>query len=344
MTDRLVVAAVTLARAGLAAKAAAVGAALVGALALTLVAIAAWWATIGGAQAQSTCAPTAPAPGTASGRVPAELVPLFASAATRYELGEDGPAILAGLTKVESDFGRNMGPSSAGAIGWTQFMPATWEHYGVDADGDGKRDPFNAADAIHSSARYLRASGAPGDWHAALFAYNHADWYVRRVLRVAESMREALGSPTTLDPLGCMTSTIERVTGGRGIVPLPGSPGESIDARILTDVLALQREYRFMITDGYAPTGHEEAGEHPLGLGVDLVPGPRGTWDDIDRLAAWAEPQPGRPRPPFRFVGYDGDEAHGRGHHLHLSWDHAPAPARRPPAAWVLTLSGRRVR
>jgi hypothetical protein len=34
-------------------------------------------------------------------------------------------------------------------------------------------------------------------------------------------------------------------------------------------------------------------------------------------------------------VGYDGDANHGRGDHLHLSWIHAPAPDRRPPATWV---------
>src|ERR1041384_6014632 len=39
---------------------------------------------------------------------------------------------LAAINKVESNFGRNMGPSSAGAIGWMQFMPSTWERWGVD--------------------------------------------------------------------------------------------------------------------------------------------------------------------------------------------------------------------
>ncbi len=67
---------------------------------------------------------------------------------------------------------------------------------------------------------------------------------------------------------------------------------------------------------------------------MDLVPGPGGTWDDVDRLAAWAEPIQDHPRPPFRWVGYDGDPNHGRGNHLHLSWRHAPA-AGHPPVAWV---------
>src|SRR3954447_25185168 len=54
--------------------------------------------------------------------VPAELVPLFRDAARNYDLGPEGAAVLAGLTSVESDFGRHLGPSSAGAIGWAQFM------------------------------------------------------------------------------------------------------------------------------------------------------------------------------------------------------------------------------
>src|SRR4051794_21117758 len=64
--------------------------------------------------------------------VPAELVPLFRDAATSYALGTEGSAILAGLTSVESGLGRHLGPSSAGALGWTQFMPATWQRFGID--------------------------------------------------------------------------------------------------------------------------------------------------------------------------------------------------------------------
>lgn len=276
-----------------------------------------------------------------SGRVPTELVPLFEAAAARYELGAEGAAILAGLTDVESGFGRNLGPSSAGAIGWTQFMPATWEAFGVDADGDGSRDPMVAADAIFSAARYLRHLGAPRDWRRALYGYNHAWWYVDRVLRrsrellmddIADPLTCALSGPGVVDPTG------HRLVGGGRIVPIPGAPGMSIDERILQDVLLLIRRFRVRVTDGYAPNGHAADGEHPLGLAVDLVPGPRGTWDDVDELAAWAEPQQGQPRAPFRWVGYDGDANHGRGHHLHLSWRHGPASGR-PPARWVEVLT-----
>lgn len=124
------------------------------------------------------------------------------------------------------------------------------------------------------------------------------------------------------------------------IVGIPGSPGDWVDNRILRDVLTLQRRYRFTITDGYALSGHAADGEHPLGLAIDGVPGPGGTWDDIDDLARVAESVQNKPRPPFRWVGYDGDANHGRGHHLHLSWQHGPpAAGHRPPAVWVDVLS-----
>ncbi|MBI5105911.1 MAG: lytic transglycosylase domain-containing protein [Solirubrobacterales bacterium] len=268
--------------------------------------------------------------------VPAALVPLFERAAVSYELGVQGPAILAALTKVESDFGRDLGPSSAGAVGWTQFLPSTWRTYGVDADGDGRADPRSAADAIHAAARYLRALGAPRDWRRALFGYNHADWYVDRVLDTSRR----LGQPAAEVQGICAWTVPEgrKLVGGGRIVEIPGSPGESIDERLVKDVLLLRERFHLLITDGYAASGHAADGEHPLGLAVDVVPGPGGSWGDVDALARWAEPSQGRPRPPFRWVGYDGDRGHGRGDHLHLSWRHADAPSRRPPAAWVEVL------
>ena len=93
--------------------------------------------------------------------------------------------VLAAINKIESNFGQNMGPSSAGAIGWMQFMPSTWLRWGVDADGDGVADPWNATDAVYAAARYLAASGGQSDIARAVFSYNHADWYVREVLDLA---------------------------------------------------------------------------------------------------------------------------------------------------------------
>ncbi len=114
---------------------------------------------------------------------PRNLIPIYIEAAKKYGLGERGPQILAAINSIETDFGRlNNVTSYAGAIGWMQFMPSTWDMYATDGDGDGKTDPYNPKDAIHAAARYLQAAGAPGDWYDAIWAYNHADWYVQDVL------------------------------------------------------------------------------------------------------------------------------------------------------------------
>jgi hypothetical protein len=114
--------------------------------------------------------------------VPSSLVPIYSAASQAYDLGPAGPSILAAINEIESNFGQNLGPSSAGAVGWMQFMPSTWATYGVDADADGDKDPNEPHDAIFAAARYLRAGGMPEDPEGAVFAYNHADWYVAEVM------------------------------------------------------------------------------------------------------------------------------------------------------------------
>jgi len=131
--------------------------------------------------------------------IPQEFVSYYAEAARRYELGARGPAILASIHNHETAFGTNQGPSSAGAVGHMQFMPATWRAYGIDADHDGTADPHNAADAIHAAANYLHASGAPTNWAGAIFSYNHADWYVRMILDTADGY-QGLCNQTVITP------------------------------------------------------------------------------------------------------------------------------------------------
>ncbi len=113
---------------------------------------------------------------------------LYRRSAEKYGFGEDW-YILAAVGKVESNHGENMGPSSAGAMGPMQFMPSTWKTSGVDGNGDGVANIMDPRDAIPAAARYLKSGGAPEDWYAALFSYNHADWYVKKVLGVAEGYR-----------------------------------------------------------------------------------------------------------------------------------------------------------
>ncbi len=112
-----------------------------------------------------------------------ELLDLWTQAGQAYGVPWN---VLAAINKIESNFGRNMGPSSAGAIGWMQFMPSTWLRWGTDADGNGVADPWNPVDAVYSAARYLAASGATNDIRQAVFSYNHAWWYVNDVLQLAQ--------------------------------------------------------------------------------------------------------------------------------------------------------------
>ncbi|CAA9458262.1 MAG: GH23 [uncultured Rubrobacteraceae bacterium] len=117
-----------------------------------------------------------------------QYMDLYRESAEAYGFGPDW-YVLAAVGKVESNHGESMGPSSAGAMGPMQFMPSTWETSGVDGDGDGVANIMDPEDAIPAAASYLKDGGAPQDWYRALYSYNHADWYVKKVLAVAEAYR-----------------------------------------------------------------------------------------------------------------------------------------------------------
>jgi hypothetical protein len=134
-------------------------------------------------------------------RVPLFLLPIYQAAGIQYGVRWE---YLAAINEIETDYGRNLNVSSAGAVGWMQFMPATWRQWGVDANDDKKKDPFNPVDAIFASARYLKAAGAPKDMRKAIFAYNHADWYVDSVMLRA---RLIAGLPSDL--VGSLTGLTE---------------------------------------------------------------------------------------------------------------------------------------
>src|SRR2546423_479634 len=100
--------------------------------------------------------------------------------------------------------GSGTSPSTAGAVGWMQFLPSTWARYGVDANGDGKRDPYNPVDAIFAAASYLKAAGGDKDIKKAIFAYNHAGWYVDSVMLRAKLIAGVPG-----DLIGSLTGLTE---------------------------------------------------------------------------------------------------------------------------------------
>ena len=151
-----------------------------------------------------------PGPSTATGvpnfiirkfRVPPFLLPIYQAAGIEYGVRWE---ILAAINEIETDYGRNLNVSSAGALGWMQFMPPTWKAYGTDANKDGRKDPYNPVDAIFAAARYLKAANYENDVRAAIWAYNHADWYVDSVL-----LRARLIAGVPADLIGSLTGLTE---------------------------------------------------------------------------------------------------------------------------------------
>jgi cell wall-associated NlpC family hydrolase len=156
---------------------------------------------------------------------PEDLMSIYTAAADKYKLGDDGWAYLAAINRIETNFGANTSDSSANAKGWMQFIDSTWAKYGVDADGDGKKDVQDPDDAIHGAANYLHASGAPGDWYKAIYAYNHADWYVKDVQTHAAEYLGACATTTYM--------TTQTVAGAQGKLLSDGTalaPADAPDA------------------------------------------------------------------------------------------------------------------
>lgn len=154
--------------------------------------------------------------------IPADYLLAYQNAAGRYGLDW---AVLAAIGKLECDHGRSHlagcnppgSTNEVGATGPMQFLGPTWRHgtplrtvppagrptsstaqgYADDGDGDGMADVWNPADAVSGAARLLRANGAPANYRRAVFAYNHADWYVRQVFEIAGSYRDAASLPVS---------------------------------------------------------------------------------------------------------------------------------------------------
>jgi hypothetical protein len=281
------------------------------------------------------------------GDIPPSYFALYRDAATASGLDW---TILAAIGSVETDHGRSSsqgvhsGVNANGCCaGPMQFSvvgrPSTWDSYGA---GGNVYDP---TDAIPAAARYLKASGAPGDYHAAILSYNHSETYYAAVMGKARAYRDAA---PVVESGKVDAGPIE---GGSWLATVPGT-GIQCDRRIVPNVVTILARYHAHLTACYAPTGHASDGEHPLGLAVDLVPQPPSTWAQMERLArdsGWRESCAtsgcaGQTHTAFRFVGYNGYPGHGdpsyagTNAHLHLSWnwsgDHGP------PAASVQLVAG----
>jgi hypothetical protein len=241
-----------------------------------------------------------------------------------------------------------------------QFLPETWASYGVDADGDGRKDPSDPWDAIFAAARYLRASGAPRDWHGAIFAYNHAEWYVQEVEdKAARFAGAVICTPGGGQALAgnALLEKAETLYRPRAFKPIPGDlwigggPPEPVDARIWPDVVWVLRTFRLRVSAA-RESGHNTHGD---GTAVDLVPASGAGWDGTARAAAealgWREgcgasgSAPVCPlAPAIQFIGYNGYQGHGDpahaglGAHLHISWRSSDygCPGLCAPREWVM--------
>jgi membrane-bound lytic murein transglycosylase B len=134
-------------------------------------------------------------------QIPPFLLPIYQAAGIQYDVPWQ---VLAAINDIETDYGRNLSISSAGAEGWMQFLPSTWKRYGLDVTDSGTADPYNPVDAIFAAARYLNAAGASKNLGKAIFSYNHANWYVQSVLLRAKLIG---GMPEQL--IGALSGLVE---------------------------------------------------------------------------------------------------------------------------------------
>jgi len=183
--------------------------------------------------------------------IPPFLLPIYQACGTQYGIPWQ---VLASINRIETAFGTNLNVSTAGALGWMQFMPATWKAYGVDANGDGRKDPYNPVDAICAAARYLNASGGETDLPTAIFAYNHADWYVDEVLLYA---REYGALPTGL---------VNSLTGLTEGAHFP----VAAKARYADDISEREAARRATPTEGSSGNVADVISDSPTRRGIDI--------------------------------------------------------------------------
>jgi len=253
-------------------------------------------------------------PGDAPG-VPSSLVAIYEQAADTYQLAGAGWAYLAAINEIETSFGHNLSTSTAGAIGWMQVMPATWAQYEVSADPSkpgAPPDPDDPWDAIFTAARYLHASGAPADWPAAIYAYNHADWYLTQVQQLAQHYAQTAGAGNTVLPIdtaspgGCVTAGPTMPgTAGRilqdGLAASPLDAPEQVQAaiaagnRIIDTSYSTERQPNMLSTvmPSYDCSGSTDFVLYQAGLNAPQVDIGDGIAGDSGMLESYGDPGPG---------------------------------------------------
>ena len=133
-------------------------------------------------------------------RIPPFLIPIYQAAGIEYQVPWQ---VLAAINEIETDYGRNLSVSSAGAVGWMQFMPSTWKNGASTPTAMGSRTPTTRS-TRSSAPRAICTPPAPPRTSQAIFAYNHASWYVQSVLLRAKLIG---GIPSQL--IGALTGLVQ---------------------------------------------------------------------------------------------------------------------------------------
>jgi hypothetical protein len=274
--------------------------------------------------------------GVALDDIPGEMLALYQHAAATRCPGLPWP-VLAAVGKVETNHARNVAVSSAGALGPMQFMPGTWAAYGVDADGDGVADVWNPVDAVHGAAHYLCATGGgqPATLRDAIWAYNHADWYVELVLEHARRYAVVAGNAFPMD------ADVSRLLANPRLVLTPRARADLenglIDPRVVAVLGALAERHVIgvsVLRSGHTKyvAGTNRVSNHYCGQAADIwmIDGqPVSFTNGAARMAAeWIAVMPGplranevgTPWPDLREhnPGFFSDRAHQG--HLHVGF------------------------
>lgn len=242
--------------------------------------------------------------------IPSDYLSLMQAAERKYGIRW---SILAGIASVETNFGRSTQPGVRSGVntygccaGPMQFNikngpRSTWDAYKVDGNGDGKYDVYDPRDAIPAAANYLKSLGGDKDVRKAIFGYNHAGWYVEKVLAQARAYEEAgatLVGPASINA-GCDDGgglLAGGTTGDWTLAAGANRPGVDLSPllRRFIDRMAGVYPGRLVVTTGTSHNQFSSSGnvsDHWDGNGADFGMVVNGGADDSpvgDRIAAAA--------------------------------------------------------
>lgn len=205
--------------------------------------------------------------------IPAPIRQLYVAAGARYQVPWQ---LLAGIGMAETRHGRNNRTSSAGAQGLMQFMPGTFAAYGVDGNGDGRRDIHSDADSVYSAAHYLVATGVrtgPAGVIKALWGYNRSVSYRNDVLYYAWSYAGQGGAIVSADdPTDCLPPLDGELPGFDGTCPPTHSAAEhGLRATALRGLRCLKAAFPAIVSMGGRGGRPIATSDHPRGLAVDFM-------------------------------------------------------------------------